>query len=58
MSQSTRSGTSANQQAQRAARENLFEFVPKPMEGLKQYLDFVSAQWDDALSRLKSFVEE
>jgi DNA-binding transcriptional ArsR family regulator len=45
-------------QARRAGRESLFEFVPKPMEGLKQYLDFVSAQWDDALSRLKSFLEE
>ena len=45
-------------QARRAGRESLFEFVPKPMEGLRQYLDFVSAQWDDALSRLKSFVEE
>jgi len=27
------------------------------MEGIKEYLDFVSEQWDQALSRLKSFVE-
>ena len=41
----------------RAGRESLFEFDPKPMEEMKQYLDFVSEQWDHALSRLKSFVE-
>jgi len=27
------------------------------MEGIKEYLDFVSKQWDQVLSRLKSFVE-
>jgi DNA-binding transcriptional ArsR family regulator len=42
----------------RAGRESLFEFDPKPMEEIKQYLDSVSAQWDQALARLKSFVEE
>jgi len=41
----------------RAGRESLFEFNPKPMDDLKQYLDFISARWDEALSRLKSFVE-
>src|SRR5712671_5744495 len=41
----------------RAGRESLFEFDPEPMEGIKEYLDFVSKQWDQALSRLKSFVE-
>jgi len=41
----------------RAGRESLFEFNPKPMEEIKQYLDFVSEQWDQALARLKSFVE-
>ncbi|MCU1341740.1 MAG: regulatory protein ArsR, partial [Candidatus Acidoferrum typicum] len=42
----------------RAGRENLFEFDPQPIEGIKEYLDFVSGQWDQALSRLKSFVED
>jgi len=42
----------------RAGRENLFEFNPKPIEGLKEYLDSVSEQWDQALARLKAFVEE
>ena len=41
----------------RSGRESLFEFNPAPVEELKRYLDFVSARWDEALSRLKSFVE-
>jgi len=42
----------------RSGRESRFEFDPQPMEGVKRYLDFVSEQWDEALSRLKAFVEE
>jgi DNA-binding transcriptional ArsR family regulator len=42
----------------RAGRESRFQFDPQPMEGMKEYLDFVSKQWDQALSRLKSFVED
>src|ERR1700680_329026 len=42
----------------RAGRESLFELDPKPMEELRQYLDMVSEQWDLALGRLRSFVEE
>jgi DNA-binding transcriptional ArsR family regulator len=41
----------------RAGRESRFQFDPQPMEEIKHYLDFVSQQWDQALSRLKSFVE-
>jgi DNA-binding transcriptional ArsR family regulator len=41
----------------RRGRESLFEFNPEPMEDIKEYLDLVSEQWDQALSRLKSFVE-
>jgi DNA-binding transcriptional ArsR family regulator len=41
----------------RAGRERLFELDPEPMEEIKKYLDLVSKQWDQALSRLKSFVE-
>ena|ERR1700683_2631596 len=41
----------------RAGRESLFEFDPGPIEELQKYLDLVSEQWDQALSRLKSFVE-
>jgi len=42
----------------RSGRESLFEFDPVPMQEIKKYLDLVSEQWDQALSRLKSFVED
>jgi DNA-binding transcriptional ArsR family regulator len=42
----------------RTGRESLFKFDPQPMEELKRYLDLVSEHWDQALSRLKSFVED
>ena len=41
----------------RAGRESLFELDPRPMGEVKEYLDLVSAQWDQALGGLKSFVE-
>lgn len=42
----------------RQGRESRFEFDPEPIDGIKEYLDFISEQWDQALSRLKSFVED
>jgi DNA-binding transcriptional ArsR family regulator len=39
-------------------RESLFEFRLEPLKELQSYLARVSAQWDDALVRLKSFVEK
>ena len=42
----------------RAGRENLFEFDPKAIDEVRDYLDLVSAEWDRALARLKSFVED
>src|SRR5579863_2473897 len=39
-------------------RESLFRFDPKPIEESREYLHFVSQQWDQALNRLKSFVED
>jgi len=42
----------------RTGRERLFEFDPKPIQDMKEYLDWVSTQWDRALGRLKAFVEE
>lgn len=41
----------------RAGREKLFKLDPEPIIELRGYLDFVSAQWDEALARLKSLVE-
>lgn len=45
-------------QSIRAGRENLFELRPKPLKDAQAYLARVSGQWDDALARLKSFVEK
>ena len=42
----------------RAGRQSLFEFDLEPIVDAREYLDFVSEQWDQALSRLKAFVEE
>jgi DNA-binding transcriptional ArsR family regulator len=42
----------------RAGRESLFALQPKSIDGIRQYLDEVSRQWDDALARLKSLVED
>jgi len=42
----------------RSGRENLFALEPGSIEEARNYLDEVSRQWDDALARLKSHVEE
>jgi DNA-binding transcriptional ArsR family regulator len=41
----------------RRGRESLFALEPRPLEALRNYLDRVSRQWDDALARLKAHVE-
>lgn len=38
-------------------RESRFSLRPGPTAEVRSYLDSVSEQWDDALGRLKSFVE-
>jgi DNA-binding transcriptional ArsR family regulator len=42
----------------RAGRETRFEIVPKSIDQARDWLDDISRQWDDALARLKAFVEE
>jgi DNA-binding transcriptional ArsR family regulator len=42
----------------RVGRESLFELEPLPIEEVRNYLDQISKQWDDALARLKSHVED
>lgn len=44
--------------SERVGRESRFVFTPDPIADLRAYLDRVSAQWDETLSRLKAFVEE
>ncbi len=43
--------------SERVGRETQYAFQPEAIRDLRSYLDHVSHQWDDALSRLKSFVE-
>jgi DNA-binding transcriptional ArsR family regulator len=41
----------------RRGRERLFAFNPEPVDEMRATLEFVSQQWDEALGRLKRFVE-
>lgn len=41
----------------RAGRESRFELDPAPLTELREYLERVSAQWDQVLSRLRTYVE-
>src|ERR1051325_8457709 len=41
-----------------SGRENRFELDTRPFKDIHEYLEFVSGEWDNALSRLKSFVEK
>jgi DNA-binding transcriptional ArsR family regulator len=43
--------------SQRLGRESRFTFQPDAIRVVRSYLDEVSAQWDDALARLRTFVE-
>lgn len=42
----------------RVGRESQYTLRPEPIADLKTYLEGVSRQWDKALARLRSFVEE
>lgn len=42
----------------REGRESRYACRPEPLAAARAYLDRVSAQWDDALGRLKAFVED
>ncbi|TFF24911.1 ArsR family transcriptional regulator [Jiella endophytica] len=42
----------------RVGRESRYTFRPVALDAARAYLEMVSRQWDDALGRLKSFVEE
>lgn len=41
----------------RAGRESQFALRPESIVQMREYLDEVSRQWDDALARLRAFVE-
>jgi DNA-binding transcriptional ArsR family regulator len=42
----------------RVGRESRFAYRPEPLAQALSYLDTVSAQWDAALGRLRTFVED
>ena len=41
----------------RRGRERIWELDPKRLDDARRWLDQVSRRWDEALDRLKSFVE-
>jgi DNA-binding transcriptional ArsR family regulator len=41
----------------REGRESRFQFDPRPVLEMEEFLQLVSKQWDVALARLKTFVE-
>jgi DNA-binding transcriptional ArsR family regulator len=44
--------------SERSGRESLYWLKPAPIVEMRSYLDGISRQWDDALARLKAFVED
>ena len=42
----------------RHGRESVWQLDPRRLEDARRYLDLISKQWDDALSRLRQFVED
>jgi DNA-binding transcriptional ArsR family regulator len=42
----------------RRGRERLWQLDPAQLEAARRYLDRVSKQWDEALERLRTSVEE
>ena len=42
----------------RKGREQVWDLQPKRLDDAHAYLDRISRQWDEALDRLKAFVEE
>ena len=42
----------------RSGRETLFEIEARSIDDARAYLDRIARQWDDALARLKAFVEK
>ena len=41
----------------RMGRESVWPLVPKRLEDAVDYIDEISKQWDDAIDRLRAFVE-
>jgi DNA-binding transcriptional ArsR family regulator len=44
--------------SQRHGRESVWQVDRRRLEDARHYLDLISRQWDDALGRLRAFVED
>lgn len=44
--------------SRRRGRESIWQLEQRRLSEARRYLDLISLQWDDALSRLQTFVEE
>ena len=42
----------------RHGRENIWQLDQRRLSDVRYYLDLISKQWDDALGRLRGFVED
>jgi len=42
---------------ERRGRQRIWELEPRRLQEARRYLDRISEQWDDALGRLRAFVE-
>jgi len=42
----------------RHGRERIWQLERRRLEDARHYLDLISRHWDDALSRLRDFVEQ
>ena len=42
----------------RHGRESVWQLSPEGLQDARRYLEQISQQWDDALGRLRAFVEE
>jgi DNA-binding transcriptional ArsR family regulator len=42
----------------RQGRESVWTLEPRRLEDARRYLDLISKQWDNALGRLRQFVED
>jgi DNA-binding transcriptional ArsR family regulator len=45
-------------EGERAGRERVWKLRRKRLDELRRYVDEISAQWDQAIDRLRSFVEK
>jgi DNA-binding transcriptional ArsR family regulator len=44
--------------SRRRGRKSIWQLDRRRLQEARRYLDLISAQWDDALGRLREFVEE